>query len=121
VRSYDNDDQCVVLGMWGDWLWLNPIGYRNAVPFTAHTCDYYIVESAKRPQWPNRWGNLRLAARAEPPVARGWPATDRGDSEGSRRAAEGHRRKAAIGDPSVGGTSLEGRGWRNLDITCTAP
>jgi hypothetical protein len=54
VRSYDNDDQCVVLGRWGDWLWLNPIGYRNAVQFTAHTCDYYIVESAKRQQWPNR-------------------------------------------------------------------
>ena len=30
VRSHDNDDQCVVPGRWGDWLWLNPIGYRNA-------------------------------------------------------------------------------------------
>jgi hypothetical protein len=36
VRSYDNDDRCVVLASWGDWLWLDQIGYRNAAPFTAH-------------------------------------------------------------------------------------
>jgi hypothetical protein len=54
VRSHDNDDQCVVLGRWGDWLWLNPIGYRNAAPFTAHTYDYYIVKSTEPQQWPTR-------------------------------------------------------------------
>ena len=30
VRSYDHDDPCVVLASWRDWLWLDPIGYRNA-------------------------------------------------------------------------------------------
>ena len=55
VRSYDNDDRCIVLGRWGDWLWLDPTGYRNAVPFTARTHDYYVVKSAEPPQkWPNR-------------------------------------------------------------------
>jgi hypothetical protein len=52
--GHDNDDQCVVLGRWGDWLWLNPIGYRNATPFTAHIYAYYIVKSAEPQQWPNR-------------------------------------------------------------------
>jgi hypothetical protein len=33
---------------------LNPIGYRNAAQFTAHTYDYYIVKSAEPLQWPNR-------------------------------------------------------------------
>jgi hypothetical protein len=54
VRGHDNDDQCVVLRRWGDWLWLNPISYRNAAPFTAHNYDYYIVKSAEPQQWPNR-------------------------------------------------------------------
>jgi hypothetical protein len=54
VRSYDNDDLCIVLGRWGDWLWLDPKGYRNAAPFTARTYDYYVVNSAEPPQWPNR-------------------------------------------------------------------
>jgi hypothetical protein len=54
VRSYDNDDRCVVLGRWSDWLWLDPTDYRNAAPFTAHTYDYYVVKSAEPPQWPNR-------------------------------------------------------------------
>jgi hypothetical protein len=51
VQSHGNDDhdQCVVLGRWGDWLWLNPIGYPYATPFTAHTYDYYIVKSAELP------------------------------------------------------------------------
>jgi len=54
VRSYDHDDPCVVLASWRDWLWLDPIGYRNATPFTAHTYDYYVVKSAEPRQWPNR-------------------------------------------------------------------
>ena len=55
VRSHDNDDQCVVLWEVGRLaFWLNPIGYRNAAPFTAHTYDYYIVQSAEPQQWPNR-------------------------------------------------------------------
>jgi hypothetical protein len=54
VRSYDNDDPCVVLASWGDWLWLDHIGYRNAAPFTAHTYDYYVVKSAELQQWSKR-------------------------------------------------------------------
>ena len=54
VRSYDNDDRCVVLARWSDWLWLDPIDYRHAAPFTAHTYDYYIVQPAEPQQWPNR-------------------------------------------------------------------
>jgi hypothetical protein len=49
VRSYDNDDPCVVLGRWGDWLWLDPTDYRNAAPFTARARDYYVVNSAQPP------------------------------------------------------------------------
>ena len=47
VRSYDNDDRV-------DWLWLDPTDYPNAAPFTAHTYDYYVVNSAEPPRWPNR-------------------------------------------------------------------
>ena len=47
VRSYDNDDRCVVLRRWRGWLWLDPTDYRNAAPFTAHTYDYYVVTSAE--------------------------------------------------------------------------
>jgi hypothetical protein len=54
VRSYDNDDRCIVLARWGDWLWLDPTGYRNAAPFTARTHDYYVVKSVEPAQWPNR-------------------------------------------------------------------
>jgi hypothetical protein len=47
VRSYDNDDRV-------DWLWLDPTDYPNASPFTPHTYDYYVVNSAEPPRWPNR-------------------------------------------------------------------
>jgi hypothetical protein len=47
VRSYDNDDRV-------DWLWLDPTDYPNSSPFTAHTYDYYVVNSAEPPRWPNR-------------------------------------------------------------------
>ena len=50
VRSYDNDDRCVVLGRWGDWLRLDPTDYHNAAPFTAHTYDYYVVKVGPNPR-----------------------------------------------------------------------
>jgi len=31
VRSYDNEDKCVVVGTFRDWLWLDPVDYRDAV------------------------------------------------------------------------------------------
>jgi hypothetical protein len=52
VRTYDNDDRCVVLASWDNWLWLDPFGYRNATPFTAYAYDYYIVKSAEPQLWP---------------------------------------------------------------------
>ena len=43
MRSHDNDDQCVVLGRWGDWL----AQRRPSLPY-----DYYIGKLAEPQQWP---------------------------------------------------------------------
>ena len=43
VRSYDNEDQCVVVGTFHDWLWLDPVDYRDAAPFTGRAEDYELV------------------------------------------------------------------------------
>jgi hypothetical protein len=43
VRSRDDDDNCVVLGIWRDWLWLDPVDYRDAAPFTGRAADYELV------------------------------------------------------------------------------
>jgi len=42
VRSYDNEDQCVVVGTFHDWLWLDPVDYRDAAPFTGRAEDYEL-------------------------------------------------------------------------------
>ena len=46
VRCNDNEDNCVVLGVWHDWLWLDPVDYRFASPFTGRICDYELVRRA---------------------------------------------------------------------------
>ena len=43
VRSYDNEDKCVVVGTFRDWLWLDPVDYRDAAPFTGRAQDYELV------------------------------------------------------------------------------
>jgi len=43
VRCFDNGDECVVLGTKDGWLWLDPIDYRYAAPFTGRAFDYELV------------------------------------------------------------------------------
>jgi hypothetical protein len=47
VRSRDNPDKCTVIGARGDWLWLDPIDYLNAAPFTGRADDFDLVKSNK--------------------------------------------------------------------------
>ena len=46
VRGPDNLDNCAVVGTCGDWLWLDPLDYRDAAPFTARADDYNLVRRA---------------------------------------------------------------------------
>jgi hypothetical protein len=46
VRCRDNGDKCVVIWSWRDWLWLDPIDYRDAAPFTGRTRDYELAGRA---------------------------------------------------------------------------
>ena len=43
VRSSDNEGNSVVIGVWRDWLWLDPTDYQDAAPFTGRACDYELV------------------------------------------------------------------------------
>ena len=47
VRSRDNADNCAVIGTWDDWLWLDPLDYRDAAPFTGRAEDYDLIRSAQ--------------------------------------------------------------------------
>jgi hypothetical protein len=47
VRSYNNDDRCVVLGEVRRLALARSYYYHNAAPFTPHTYDYYIDKSAE--------------------------------------------------------------------------
>lgn len=46
VRCRYNNENCVVIGAWNDWLWLNPVDYRDAAPFTGRAYDYDLVGRA---------------------------------------------------------------------------
>jgi hypothetical protein len=46
VQRHDNDDNCVVIGTWRDWLWLDPVDYRDAAPFTDRARDYTLITRA---------------------------------------------------------------------------
>jgi hypothetical protein len=44
VRRHDaDDDDCVIVWVWLDWLWLDPVEYRGAAPFTGRTDDYQLI------------------------------------------------------------------------------
>ena len=43
ARRHDNDDDCIVISVWRDWLWLDPVEYRGAAPFTGRAHDYQLV------------------------------------------------------------------------------
>lgn len=45
VRSHDDPDKCAVICAWHDWLWLDPLDYRDAAPFTGRADDYDLVKS----------------------------------------------------------------------------
>jgi hypothetical protein len=46
VQRHDNDDNCVVIAVWRDWLWLDPVDYRDAAPFTDRARDYHLITRA---------------------------------------------------------------------------
>jgi hypothetical protein len=43
VRRHGGDDNCVIIWIWRDWLWLDPVEYRSAAPFTGRIHDYQLV------------------------------------------------------------------------------
>jgi hypothetical protein len=43
VRRQDNDENCMVIWTWRDWLWLDPVDYSDASPFTGRICDYELI------------------------------------------------------------------------------
>jgi hypothetical protein len=45
VRSDDDPDNCAVIWTWRNWLWLDPLDYRDAAPFTGRADDYHLVRS----------------------------------------------------------------------------
>ena len=46
VQHHHNDANCVVIGISRDWLWLDPVDYRDAAPFTDRARDYKIISRA---------------------------------------------------------------------------
>ena len=36
----------VVIGIWRDWLWLDPVDYSDAAPFTGRARDYDLIRRA---------------------------------------------------------------------------
>ena len=45
VRSDDDPDNCTIIWTWRNWLWLDPLDYRDAAPFTGRADDYHLVRS----------------------------------------------------------------------------
>jgi hypothetical protein len=43
VRRRDNDENCLVIWTWRDWLWLDPVDYSDAAPFSDRIYDYELV------------------------------------------------------------------------------
>jgi hypothetical protein len=46
VRSHANDEHCVILGIWRDLLWLDPIDFIDSAPFTGRASDYELIRRA---------------------------------------------------------------------------
>ena len=43
VRRHDDDENCVIIWVWRDWLCLDPVEYRDSAPFTGRAYDYQLV------------------------------------------------------------------------------
>jgi hypothetical protein len=43
VRRRDNDETCLVIWAWRDWLWLDPVDYSDAAPFTDRIYEYELA------------------------------------------------------------------------------
>ncbi|MBV9288607.1 MAG: hypothetical protein JO288_12435 [Hyphomicrobiales bacterium] len=43
VRCQHNGEICVVIWTREDWLWLDPVEYTDAAPFTGRIHDYDLV------------------------------------------------------------------------------
>ena len=43
VRCLHNDESCVVLWTWSDWLWLDTLDFIDAAPYTGRAADYMLV------------------------------------------------------------------------------
>ena len=43
VRCHADEDNCVVIGI---WLWLDPVDYSDAAPFTGRARDYDLIRRA---------------------------------------------------------------------------
>jgi len=43
VRCQYNDETCTVIWSRDDWLWLDPVEYIDAAPFSGRAHDYVLV------------------------------------------------------------------------------
>jgi len=43
VRCQYNGEICVVIWTRGDWLWLDPVEYVDAAPYSGRAHDYVVV------------------------------------------------------------------------------
>jgi hypothetical protein len=43
VRCQQNEETCVVIWTRGDWLWLDPVEYTDAAPFSGRAHDYDLI------------------------------------------------------------------------------
>ena len=43
VRCRRTDETCTIIWTWGEWLWLDPVEYVDAAPFSGRAGDYDLV------------------------------------------------------------------------------
>jgi hypothetical protein len=43
VRSRRDGETCAVIWTWGEWLWLDPIEYVDAAPYSGRAAEYDLV------------------------------------------------------------------------------
>jgi hypothetical protein len=41
------DENCVIIWIWRDWLWLDPFEYRDSAAFTGRVYDYQLVRKGQ--------------------------------------------------------------------------
>jgi hypothetical protein len=54
VHCGDNPDDCKVIGIWSDWVWLHSLHPRDRAPFTARASACKLVRRAEPSNWPYR-------------------------------------------------------------------